>query len=238
MKMKIFSILLLLSVVGFLFFHSFQRNEKEESLHKQNIFEKSDSTTYTMPEGPGSAAVLSESKQLDRMPSRPESKRSSASSTLRKSLLKVEPGAAVPWLTDTPWKLWRGITAIKKNQGRSMDTKVLGEVNGFFLVEDKNEKENLLFSSDQPFVVVDPRLNSVGVVSGVFTVTLKEGASADFLLRNQELRIRESFPEIRTYYITSAEEPFDLEQLRKFLLSESNIESVKIEVLSRQYEKY
>ncbi len=236
--MKTLSILLLLFVVALLFFVFSTKNEEA----KDSIAEVVNPTSPpTIVDTADVESIPNESlmpKQEKGMSPRTEPKRKSASSVIKKTLPKVDNVTSVEWLVDTPWKLWIGVTAINKNQARNLDTKVMGEVNGFLLVENKNEKESGLFSSAAPFVVVDQRLNSFGVISGVFSVTLKEGQSGDFLLQNSDLRVRESFPEIRTYYITAAEEPFDLELFRKFLLKMPGVESVKIEVLSRQYEKY
>lgn len=236
--MKTLSILLVLLAVGLLFFFYSKKNEDTKDSIAEVVSPARNSPIVDSKNGAGTATQSFMPEQEKGMSPRSEPKRKSASSVAKKSLLKADSVISATWLADTPWKLWTGVTAIKKNQERSLDARVLGEVNGFLLVENKNEKESGLFSSDTPFVVIDQRLNSVGVISGIFTVTLKKGQSADFLLQNPDLHVRESFPEIRTYYITAAEEPFDLDLFRKFLLKMPGVENVHIEVLSRQYEKY
>lgn len=238
MKMKTLSIFLLLFALGFLFFVYSKRNEETKTSTAEVVSPANSSTIVDTANSESSSTQSLIPKPEKGMSPRAEPKRKSASSVSKKSLPKVDNVTSVEWLVGTPWKLWPGVTAIRKNKERNLDVKVIGEVNDFFLVENKNEKESGLFSSGAPFVVVDQRLNSVGVISGIFTVTLKEGHSADSLMQDPDLRIRDSFPEIRTYYVTADQEPFDLEQFRKFLLKMPDVESVKIEVLSRQYEKY
>lgn len=140
------------------------------------------------------------------------------------------------FLADNPWKVLMGVSAIPKRNGPPLDSKIIGEINGYFLVDGVNlDLKN--FSQQRPVVVIDPRRNSVGVVTGVFTVVLKSETSKNLLLENQNLKILNSFPEINTYFVTAAHQPFDIEEFQLFLKNEFEAESVKAEVLSRQYEK-
>lgn len=141
------------------------------------------------------------------------------------------------FLQGTRWKLWPDVTAVPKKHGAPQG-QVLGEVNGFYIVKKSSETDVKNFSSDHPIVVVDSRLNEVGVVTGVFSVVLKEGTSADQLQRISGLKVLNSFPHIRTYFVTASEEPFNLQDLQDFLKQESFAENIEMEVLSRQYEKH
>lgn len=225
-------------MLGVLYFFYFQKSEEAKFPKNQTVSTEVVSNDGEVGKPAGRPHTPPSPRKEESVVSRSVPKRISASSSLKKPVPKKDSMTTVSWLEGTPWKLWQGVTAIKKTQERGLGTKALGEVNGFVIIENTAENEAQLFISDYPFVVADQRLNRVGVVSGVFTVILREGVSADLLLQNPDIRVRASFPEIRTYYITSAEEPFDLGHFRKQMLSEPGIESIKIEVLSRQYEKY
>lgn len=138
--------------------------------------------------------------------------------------------------TDTRWKLWTGVSAVVKRNGQPQG-KILGEINGYYLVEEAAANDFKNFYSANPLVVIDTRLDEVGVVTGVFTVVLKEGVSPEVMTQATGLKILNSFPNIRTYFVTSSEEPFNLQSFQDSLKGEASIEDVKMEVLSRQYEK-
>lgn len=144
---------------------------------------------------------------------------------------------SVSWLAGTNWKLWTGVSARTKKNG-PLPGKILGEVSGFYLVEDFAQHDPREFSLQEPLVVMDPRLDIAGVVTGFLSVILKEGTSAEDLANVPGLLIRDSFPDIRTYFVTAAEKTFDLQSLKDTLKSEPAVENVELEVLSRQYEKY
>lgn len=141
------------------------------------------------------------------------------------------------FLEGTPWKIWVGVGAYSKEKGKPT-SKVIGEVNGYYLVEEQAEHIDVRnFSSSQPLVVIDSRLGIVGIVTGVFSVTLKEGVSPDVLTQASGVKVLNSFPEIRTYFVTASKEPFDLQAFQDSLKNETDVEIVHAEVLSRQYEK-
>lgn len=138
----------------------------------------------------------------------------------------------------TPWKIWVGAKAYPKKNGKP-SPKIIGEINGFYLVEESGQNGDIHnFSVHEPLVVIDTRRDIVGVVTGVFTVTLKENASAEMLTQASGIKILNSFPEIRTYYVTSVSDSFDLQAFQDSLKNAGDIEQVQAEVLSRQYEKY
>lgn len=138
-------------------------------------------------------------------------------------------------LADTPWKLWSGAIALRKQQGAP--DRILGEVNGFYLAETEVESDPHHFSPSSPLVVVNTRRSVVGVLTGVFGVKLKDGYGED-VLTQKGLKIVGSYPQISTYYVTSSEDPFDLVSLQNSLKNDPAVSTVEIEILSRQYEKH
>lgn len=139
-------------------------------------------------------------------------------------------------LEDSPWVLWVGVTAVKKTDNKS-SAKVVAEINGYDIIESAGAVDLKSFSSEQPLVVVNSRLEIPGVVTGVVSVTLRKGASEDVIRQLPGVKILNSFPEIRTYFVTSAEEPFDLAAFRDFIKSQPDVEQSHLEILSRRYEK-
>lgn len=140
-------------------------------------------------------------------------------------------------LENTRWKIWSGVSAVAKSQGSRPDA--IGEVSGFYLVQDdrfRSDERN--FSSGSPLVVFDQRRDAVGVVTGSFEVTLNEGVDIRALVSNQDLRIINAFPESHIYFVTSATQPFNLQNLYQALKNDSGVKQVDIEVLSRHYEKH
>jgi hypothetical protein len=89
----------------------------------------------------------------------------------------------------------------------------------------------------QPLIVFDSRLKAVGVVTGVVRVVLKEGVSSEFLSSFSNARIRDAFPELRTYFVTATEAPFDLEKLLTEMRIDPSVQEAHLEILSQNYDK-
>lgn len=238
MKRRSWALILIVTVVTLVAFLLLYKMEEQVVIVSRSVEEPRPSeVSRATPAPPLSQTVEATAPRVaDAMSPRKERSPKSSPET---NFFSFERGklATTSWLMDTRWKLWVGVSALDKKKGRPSG-KILGEVSGYYLVEESLGHESQSFSSHQPLVVMDPRLKVAGVVTGILSVTLKEGASADSLLHSPDLRVRDSFPEIRTYFVTAAKEPFDLQSLKNFLQSEFPVERVELEVLSRQYEKY
>ncbi|MEK2644026.1 hypothetical protein [Bdellovibrio sp. BCCA] len=212
-------------------FHAVSENQEEAQSSKTPAPENSPAATTQVTE-------VASSEQPQGMPAREkirDLKSIRGAKTINTKNANLE---EVGLFADSRWKLWNGVSAVSKSAGRKPQGNILGEVNGYYLVEEEaavNDFKN--FSSAHPLVVMDSRLDEVGVVTGVFTVTLKEGVSPDILTQASGLKVLNSFPNIRTYFVTSSQEPFDLQSFQDALKGEASVEEVKMEVLSRQYEK-
>lgn len=141
------------------------------------------------------------------------------------------------WLEDSRWKVWKGVSAFPKGQ-QPVEGRLIGEISGYTLVETQQDIDAHKFQQAAPIVVVDSRLGTVGVVTGILSVVLKEGIGIESLIENSNLVLRDSQPQIRTYFVTASEEPFDLVALIEFLKSHSAVDRAQLEILSRQYEKF
>lgn len=142
-----------------------------------------------------------------------------------------------PVFAGTAWKIWSGVSAYPKAQGAPSGSS-LGEVNGYYLVNEGEANTSENFYPSKPLVVLRSDSNTAGVVTGVFAVVIEEGASADFLSQSSQLKLVSSFPNIHTYYVTSSEVPFSLKELQDSLREAPEVKEVKMEILDRQYEKF
>ncbi|WP_413569320.1 hypothetical protein ACLWBD_01760 [Bdellovibrio sp. HCB117] len=140
-----------------------------------------------------------------------------------------------PLFADSDWKIWNGVKAVPKNAGQP-SSPIVGEMTGFYLVKE-DAADPSVFSASEPIVVYDARLGIAGVVTGTFSVVLKEGISPEVLTQTLGLKVLNSFPDIRTYYVTSPQEPFDLKAVQDVLKNDPSLESSEMEILSRTYEK-
>lgn len=134
-------------------------------------------------------------------------------------------------LEETPWKVWKNVKAVPLDIATA--EKNLGSLNGYNLVEAASDVDLHNFSRGQALVVYDPRLNNVGLVTGIFSVTLKEGISEDVLTQASGLKILNSYPNIRLYYVTSEQSPFDLLAFQSALKKEPAFENVQLMVEGR-----
>lgn len=155
--------------------------------------------------------------------------------TIKWNTVKTE---SVDWLLGTRWKIWRGVHAVERKWVSASKQEIIGEVSGYLLIRNNISFGRKDSTSVKHFVVVDPRLQVAGVVTGVLKVLLKEGANSDFLVQNSNLRIRDAFSDIRTYYVAALEEPFDPLVLKEFLSRQPEVEQVELEIVFKKHEKF
>lgn len=140
-------------------------------------------------------------------------------------------------LSETAWKVWEGMTAYPMSAGPRPDA--MAEVSGFYLVPQEGLRvDERNYSNAQPMVVFNERKSLAGVVTGSIEITLREGVEIEPLLRAFDLKVVSQLPEMRVYFVTSAQQPYDLFSLKDRLGSEPGISDVRLEILSRQYEKF
>lgn len=140
-------------------------------------------------------------------------------------------------LSGTSWKLWDGVTAYPLELARGRH--VLAEISGFALVqEEEMYSDERNFRTDRPLVVYNSRKRIAGIVTGVLQVILREGYVLESLSMASSLRLTGSHPEMRMYFVTSYDSPFDLSDLKELLSKDPAVESVVLEVLSRRYDKF
>lgn len=140
-------------------------------------------------------------------------------------------------LSGTSWKVWEGVTAYPQASGVRSD--YLAEVSGYYLVEEETFRgDDRHFSSAQPLAVYNERKGIAGIVTGTIQIILNEGESIDSLVQEYDLKVMGSMPEAKVYFVTSAQEPFNLSSLKERLSSEPVVKQVELEILSRKYEKF
>ena len=140
-------------------------------------------------------------------------------------------------LSGTSWKVWEGMTAYPMSAGLRQDA--VAEVSGFYLVSKPGLRvDERNYSNAQPMIVFNERKNLTGVVTGSIEITLREGVEIEPLLGAFDLKVVGQLPEMRVYFVTSAQQPYDLFSLKDRLGNEPGISDVRLEILSRQYEKF
>jgi hypothetical protein len=137
------------------------------------------------------------------------------------------------------WKLVTSLYAISTAQLSAYDQGApVGEQNGFSFFEagSTNLQENL-FSNERPMVVYDSRLQAFGVLTGTVQIDLRKGADVAKFLQEHGAKLEHAFPETRTYYISSQEQPFNFVQFKNSLEQDSRVSRSEVEIVGRRYGK-
>jgi hypothetical protein len=139
---------------------------------------------------------------------------------------------------ESRWKRWPGVRALAPNMPVA-SSEVLAEISGYKLTHDENfVGDEKAFSQEDPLVYYDARTRSAGVVTGELRLVVKDKAKLDQLLDLYRLKVSTASPNLSTYFVTSIDPNFNLEELYSKLSRESQVESVQVEIQSRQYEKF
>jgi len=139
---------------------------------------------------------------------------------------------------ESRWKRWPGVRALPPQQATT-NQEVLAEVSGYSLTRDANfDGDEKSFSPQDPLVYYDSRTRSAGVVTGELRLVVNDKQKLQQLLDLYNLKVSTSLPDVHTYFVVSNEQNFNLEELYTKLARESQVESVQVEILSRQYEKF
>lgn len=140
-------------------------------------------------------------------------------------------------LSGTSWKVWEGVAAYPQSAGKR--SAYLAEINGYYLVEEDGFRgDDRHFSASQPLAVYNERKGIAGVVTGTIQITVNEGVNIDSLIQEYDLKVVGSMPEANMYFVTSAQDTFNLSSLKERLSSEPGISQAQLEILSRKYEKF
>ena len=140
-------------------------------------------------------------------------------------------------LEDKHWKIWEGVTAIPEHKFLNRGQNLAGRLSGYILVKDGNDSSLDQFNAVNPIVVYNERRQIPGVVTGTLSIKIAQGVDVNLILDSYQLVSRDAFPQIRLYYVTARNQPFDLPGLFKALQKDPLIEKVDVEILDRQYEQ-
>ncbi|UOF00068.1 hypothetical protein [Bdellovibrio reynosensis] len=232
-----FAVVFFLILLGVVVLYLSRTNDKSASLKSSNGDTKS--VTSVAAENPEPIQITESASTSSNEPV--VSNRTIDKALTHRKVSSLSVGKAelekIPLLADTPWKLWKGVTA-KPKAATSPNEVIVSEISGFVLVQSEANVDLTNFTTSAPVVVANPRLNIGGVLTGTITVVLREGQSADFLSAESGIKIIGSFPKIRTYFVTALQEPFDLPELYQELKHHQGVEQVSLEILSRQYDKF
>jgi|GEM_PF-1555646 hypothetical protein len=139
---------------------------------------------------------------------------------------------------ESRWQRWPGVRAFAP-QTAPADADVLAEVSGYTLTRDNGfPGSEKAFSNEEPLVYYDSRTRSAGVVTGEIRLVVADQQKLQQILNQYNLKVSTPLPDVNTYFVISNEAKFNLEELYSQLARESQVESVQVEILSRQYEKF
>lgn len=132
------------------------------------------------------------------------------------------------------WKIWNRMQAHGPNES---DRKSSINVSQFQITDDPDSNHNLEnFNLQEPVVLFEERLKTVGVLTGTFEIQLKNSKLWETLERQHSLRLIQSFQDLNLYYATANQDQFNLTQLYKDLSQDASVVLVNLEILSKQYE--
>lgn len=153
--------------------------------------------------------------------------------------LKVNPTALHlhPVFTGTSWKIWLGAKAVLPEVTQSTDV-IVGQLGRYNLVEATNSETNLnQFDRNSLPVVYNSRLKKPGLVTGLIQVQTERKDLLTAALAQERAEITNSFDDIQTYYVTSVQAQFDLENLFNLIKAMPFVKNAELDILDRDYEK-
>jgi hypothetical protein len=216
----------------------FRTNEKAEN-HSENSTEKvSDPSSKKISEVEKQKRNLAQTEETP--PSHPRSQqiRELAKAPLvqpsQSELKEIE----ISDIKDN-WKLWRNKRAVSPNELSNQESsqKSQGQNVGHFLLLDSAENNHRLndFSLQEPWVVFNERLNSVGVLTGTISLHLQSPEQWKTIEEQFGLKLIHAFPEVGLYLVTSQKDRFDLQTTYEMLKSNPQVHKAELEIVSRQY---
>ena len=154
-------------------------------------------------------------------------------------VIKVDQNDLVPlpsdFLRENGWFKWHGKTA-SPPQGHETNTPNEVKVGNFSIQNDPSDSnESSSFSKNSPWVLHNPRLNILGVLTGSVTVIAKSSQDFESLAEELDLMITHRLPAINAFIVTSKYNRFDPFALVETLRSNPQIERVEFEIVSRNY---
>ncbi|MBC7740696.1 MAG: hypothetical protein H7061_00765 [Bdellovibrionaceae bacterium] len=143
-----------------------------------------------------------------------------------------------PYLDSARWKIWKNVKAISA-EALTGDEVIVGEVNHLFLIQHPPAQVTNLaqFDRDEPVVVYDGRLRKAGLISGVIKIETSNRAMLESDLGKLQAKVFDAFDNIETYFVSSQNNRFNLEELFKFLKSRPYVKSAELEIIGTTYEK-
>ncbi|MFN8845608.1 MAG: hypothetical protein ACK5V3_10725 [Bdellovibrionales bacterium] len=137
------------------------------------------------------------------------------------------------------WKLWQNKRAVLPQDSSIVDSSQSSQIQkvGNYLLFDSADKNHRLddFSLEQPWVVFNERLNTVGVLTGTISLQLHNPENWESLQEQFNLRLIHGFPEVGLFLVTAMNQRFDLLNTYELLKSNSQVQKAELEIVSRQY---
>ncbi|WP_413584730.1 hypothetical protein [Bdellovibrio sp. HCB274] len=132
---------------------------------------------------------------------------------------------------ETAWKVWTGVVAIPAVDFDG-DGDVVGRSAGYVIVKDsKVAGDDRNFSLKSPMVVFDENDGIVGIVPGRVIVVLKNIELFEKIQKEYGLAVLNRFDHLRTFFVTSSLQNFNLSKLVNVLKKDPRIEKVELEIV-------
>jgi hypothetical protein len=138
-------------------------------------------------------------------------------------------------LQSTPWKIWVNTQVVKKENAPIGHS--LANIHNFSIIESEDNMNLTEFDTNKAIAVFDERLKKPGLITGTLKVQTSNKSRLQTDLKNYQAQITDEFENIETYFIKSSQPIFNLELLYQTLKNQDYINSVEIEILSKNYVK-
>jgi hypothetical protein len=139
-------------------------------------------------------------------------------------------------LQSTRWKIWLNTQVVKKENAQIGQS--LANISNFSIIESQESVNLTEFDSNKVVAVFDERLKKPGLITGTLIVQTSDKSRLQTDLKNYQAQISDEFENIETYFIKSSQPIYNLELLYQTLKNKNYINSVELEILSKNYDKY
>lgn len=138
-------------------------------------------------------------------------------------------------LMNNPWQLIQGWKVLEAKEEETTGTKI--RVDSFQIVEDAGYRFNPQVFS-RPTVVYNSRKAKFGILTGTIKIKTSDRAQLEQDLGFWNASIVDSSEQIQLYFVTGLSPSFDLEALLLDVSALPYVESAKLEIIEKSYEKH
>ncbi len=140
---------------------------------------------------------------------------------------------------ESHWKLVSTLVAVPvANVTKAERASAEGELSGFVIFDaPEGQIRERDLSSSGPLVVYNSRNKSYGILTGNLELTLHNSQDIQLVTRDYRLAVRDSFSEIKLFFVVPQAGSSNLQQVKSNLERDSRVADVELEIVSHQYAK-